>query len=342
MKKEISRNNHYLSQMYLDAWKNDNNEVLVYELLVPNEKCPIWKSKSTKSVGSYDSMFVRLKNGIEVDDIEEWFRDRYETPAKKSLEHAINDERITIDEWHCLIDFVACHIVRSPAYIIKILDLAKKDCIPIFEEKCEDISNFSEKEILNTIAENKTDKLNELFPIKITGIGSDNKNNEIFKIETIFGKQFYIWIMIHLLQNTSKILHSHKWGIITVDKNVILPTSDDPVICLNYNSESDYNFDGGWGKENSNILFPISPNKILYTQVGIKVKPRINVGYKTSLLFKKMIIEHSYRKVISNFVDKDVVRIKQRYVSEGEYKKEKKMWEDFQKNYLEKERDYIR
>ena len=128
----------------------------------------------------------------------------------------------------------------------------------------------------------------------------------------------------------------------TVDKNVILPTSDDPVICLNYNSESDYNFDGGWGKQNSNILFPISPNKILYTQVGIKVKPRMNVGYKTSLLLKKMIIEHSYRKVISNFVDKDVVRIKQRYVSEGEYKKEKKMWEDFQKNYLEKERDYIR
>ena len=41
-------------------------------------------------------------------------------------------------------------------------------------------------------------------------------------------------------------------------------------------------------------------------------------------------------------MDKDVVRIKQRYVSESEYKKEKKMWEDFQKNYLEKERDYIR
>ena len=29
----------------------------------------MWKSKSIKSVGSYDSMFVRLKNRIEVDDI---------------------------------------------------------------------------------------------------------------------------------------------------------------------------------------------------------------------------------------------------------------------------------
>ena len=159
MKKEISRNNHYLSQMYLDAWKNDNDEVFVYKLLVPHENYHMWRSKSTKSVGSYDSMFVRLKNGEEIDDIENWFRDKYETPSKKALEHAINDEKITIDEWHCLIDFVACHIVRSPAYIIKILDLAKKDCIPIFEEKCEDMSNFSESEILNTIVESKTDKL---------------------------------------------------------------------------------------------------------------------------------------------------------------------------------------
>ena len=33
------------------------------------------KSKSTKSVGSYDSMFIILKNGIEINDVEGWFRD---------------------------------------------------------------------------------------------------------------------------------------------------------------------------------------------------------------------------------------------------------------------------
>ena len=55
-----------------------------------------------------------------------------------------------------------------------------------------------------------------------------------------------------------------------------------------------------------------------------------------------MIIEHSHRKIISNFTDKDVVKIKKRYVSESEYKREKKMWKDFQKNYLEEEIDYIR
>ena len=55
-----------------------------------------------------------------------------------------------------------------------------------------------------------------------------------------------------------------------------------------------------------------------------------------------MIVEHSHRKVISKFKDDDVTKIKPRYINEIEFKREKKMWEDFQKNYLEKEIDYIK
>lgn len=342
MNKNLSRNNHYLSQMYLEAWKNKNNKVEVYELLVPNIKVPLWQSKSIKSVGSLDSIFVRIKNGIEIDDIERWFNVKYETPVKEALEHAINDERMTSDEWHYLIDFLACHIVRSPAYIVKILDLAKKDCVPIFQEKCEEISNVKEQEILKTISKYKENEDNELFPIKITDTGDIDEDKAILKVETIFGKQFYLWIMKHMLENTAKILHTHKWGIITVDEKVSLPTSDNPVVCLNYNNENDYNFDGGWGRKNSNILFPISPNKILYTQIGVKVRPRLQIDLKTSLILKKLIIEHSHRKIISNFKDTEIEKIKPRYVDLEEFRREKEMWENFQKDYLEKESEYIK
>ena len=68
----------------------------------------------------------------------------------------------------------------------------------------------------------------------------------------------------------------------------------------------------------------------------------MNIDYETSLLFKKIIVEHSHRKVISTYADKDAVIIKPRYVNESEYQREKKMWNDFQKDYLEKEIDYIR
>ena len=48
----ISRNNHFVPQMYLDAWKNKNNKVWTYDLLVPNENCNLWNERATKSIAS--------------------------------------------------------------------------------------------------------------------------------------------------------------------------------------------------------------------------------------------------------------------------------------------------
>lgn len=144
---------------------------------------------------------------------------------------------------------------------MKILELSKNKCESVFNETCEKISKITEEEIINKSIQNNN-MSNELFPIKITNMEKFDDKNNLLKIETIFGKQFYLWIIVHLLEETSKILHNHKWGIITVDDNVILSTTDNPVICLNYNNKNDYNFNGGWNQKKCNILFPISPKKI--------------------------------------------------------------------------------
>jgi hypothetical protein len=57
------------------------------------------------------------------------------------------------------------------------------------------------------------------------------------------------------------------WNVIHAAVGIYFPTSDDPVICLNYNSESEYDFKGGWGKKNGNIIMPISPKQLLITQI---------------------------------------------------------------------------
>lgn len=348
MNKNLSRNNHYLSQMYIQAWADENNRVELYELLVPNDNVPQWQLKSIKSVGSFDSFFVRLKSGEEIDDIEKWFNEKYETPAKAALSHAINGERITVGEWHCLIDFLACHIVRSPAFIIEKLcnvEMYKDSFQKAMYEMAEKFSKMQKEDF---IKERKFFELthngkynDELFPLKLTNLGSFDDDNALIKVETIVGKQLCLWVIKYLLENTAKILHKYKWSIITVDENVVLPTSDNPVVILNYYDENNYNFAGGWGSQNTNIIFPISPQKILFTEIGVKSAPRINLNYQMSLLLKKIIVEHSYRKIISNFKDEEVIKMKPRIVSETEFKIEKQMWVDFQKNYLEKEADYI-
>lgn len=344
----LSRNNHYLAQMYLDAWKNDKNKVCVYHLLVPNENVPLWKYKSTRSVGSEDNFYITL-NGVngETDTFEKEFNEKYETPAMIPLKKAINGERLSVEDWYILIEFVACSIVRTPSFLLKVLADGNNKYAASFQEEVDNISkkisNMKVEDLKEDLKNEDNSKENyDLFPIRFTNMGEgNNKDTSIIKIETIIGKQFYFFIMDYLLKNTVKVLHSHKWGIIEMDESVMLPTSDNPVICLNYNSYEDYNFGGGWGKKNSNIIFPISPNKIMYTQVGVKCKPRIKANYKFSLFIKKITIEHSHRVIISKTEDTDITRQKKRYVNLEEYNREKKVWSDFHKEYLEKESEYI-
>ena len=54
----ISRDNHFVAQMYLEAWKNSNNKVWTYDLLVPNENCNLWREKSIKSIASLQNFYI--------------------------------------------------------------------------------------------------------------------------------------------------------------------------------------------------------------------------------------------------------------------------------------------
>lgn len=339
----MRRNNHYNSQMYLKEWECEKNKAMVYELLVSNEKVPLWRKVSIENLCSIDSLFVRLKNKEETDDIEQWFNEKYETPAMKPLNKARRGEKLTHDDIDKIVDFIACEIVRAPAFIERILKIGKSEGKKILESELTNIKKMKKEYISRNYSKNKKEYNNEMFPTKITMFNNNTKGEKIsLKAETIIGKQFYLWIMKWLLENTAEVLHKHKWRIITVHENVKLPTSDDPVICLNYNNENDYNFGGGWGRENGNILFPISSNKIIYTQIGSENITDLNVDYKTSRLFKKMIIEHAHMQIISSYEDVEVQNIRKRVVDCEEFKKEKEKWKKFQENYLKDESRYIK
>lgn len=171
----MKRNNHYNSQMYLKAWECERNKTMVYDLLVSDERVPMWSKKSIENLCSIDSLFVRLKNQREIDDIENWFEHRFETPAKLPLEKAINGEKINWWEMHKLVDFMACHIVRTPVFIERILKKGKNEIKEIFEEECKKISNISKDEIKRKI--NVEDNNLSMFPLKMERVNDIEEND---------------------------------------------------------------------------------------------------------------------------------------------------------------------
>jgi len=340
----ISRNNHFVPQMYLDAWKNENNKVWTYDLLVPNENCNLWNERTTKSIASQQDFYIMLKDKEEADDIEKYLNEKFEMPASKPLKKAIKGEELSDDEWKAIINYIGCQIVRTPAFVSKMLNISKNKLKDMFQQTVSEIgevlNNVPLEELKNHSQEQDHTEENKMFPLKIIDTGIDCGDKRILKIETIIGKSYYLHEMMHLLCETIKVLHKHEWKIINLDERVKIPTSDDPVICLNYYSNNNYDFGGGWDNNGSEIIFPISPKKIIYTKVGAR-DIQFKLNYNLSMKIKTMIVEHAYRRIFSIDNEKWITKTRKRYVNMDEFNREKKMLENWHENYKNIEAEYL-
>lgn len=345
MNNNLSRNNHFVAQMYLDAWKNENNKVWTYDLLVPNEKCNIWNERSTKSIASQQDFYIRLNEDTEVDDIEQYLNNQFETPASIPMKKAVNGEKLLQEEWEKIISYIGCQIVRTPAFVSKMLEISKMNIVNTFKQAIQNIEEeLNSKSIEIIIQDSKKEKnnsKNDLFPLKIVDTGLEHGDKKIMKIETITGKSYYLCMLMHLLTETIKVLHNHEWKIIDIDERVKIPTSDDPVICLNYYNDKKYDFGGGWNKTGSEIIFPISPTKIIYTKVGEK-NINFRPDYQLSMLIKRIIVEHASRRIFSKDKEKWIIKSRKRHVNKSEFEREKEMLKNWHKNYIDMESEYLK
>ena len=332
----ISRNNHYVPQFYLEKW-GSNKKIWKYALLVPNENVPMWTSSSIKHTASQDNLYVRWYDGVEIDDFEQFFGSEFENKAKQSIDKAVSGERLSMDDWHNMIDFVGAQIVRTPAFYQKmrpIIRNAMKQALEESVEKLQKIEDISVLKAANHKIQSSFDQ--ELIPIQYVDEGESNISGFVdVRFETVEGKSTWLWAMRHLIKEPLKQLHNHKWSIITTE--VPIPTSDDPVICLNYYSENDYIFDGGWMQKGTEIICPISPYKILYTQVGVRHEPRIWYTKDQSAVFKKMIVEHAFREVYAMDQDPEVCVIRPRIINQELFVTEKREVDGWYQTYIDGE-----
>ena len=110
-------------------------------------------------------------------------------------------------------------------------------------------------------------------------------------------------------------------------------TSDNPVIRLNYygkNQECEYDFKGGWGSEGTEIFLPLSPQHLMYTQVGSRPALRGTIiPLDMAHYFQKFIVQHAHKFVFSSEVNYEVELIRPRIVDHNLYKEKEQKWNDW-------------
>ena len=335
---QLRKNNHYVPKLYLKQWAS-NGKIPTYRLLVPNDKCTLWKDHSINGIAFHQHLYTYVAAQGETDEFERWLDREFENPAEESIGRVINEQRLTTQHWHKLIRFLAAQDVRTPVRLKEFLTRQSRTLEPLLNEtlsssiaKLEKAAQFGVR-----LA---TPEDTDLSPFKIT-IERDGEGCGTIRAETVVGRRLWLHCCRNILSNTISHLMTHRWTILHAPHGITWPTSDNPVIRLNFESPTQYNFHGGWGRKNGNILLPLSPKHLLFTQVGSRSFPRgQTLNEDLALLVRQMIIEHADRYVFAH-EESDIEIIRPRKVCVQTFKSEQLAWQNWHNEQSKAEADLL-
>jgi hypothetical protein len=341
---QLHKDNHYVPQFYLKNWSNDGKTVWMYRRLVSHKNVEWWKKQSIENTAYFEHLYARQLNDSVSDEFENWLNYEIETPAKDVLEKINSNDNLTRDDLQKLIRFTAAQIVRTPAYFAK----NRSNWIEALPQVIEDATKKSiEKLMRYQRSENwsplPTSAPDKLIPLKCSVLEQQEETDTaLIKIDTIVGRSMWLSNIKRMATKNIEILLNHKWSIIEVASGIEWPTSDDPVIRLSYRDEQNYSFDGGIKQKNAEILFPLSPSKLLYTKVGSRQPiDRFNRDIQFSELVRRFILEHSFLHVYSKSPLKGMFQKCPRVVNEVEYKRINAMLKNWHLDNAEGEQEFL-
>jgi hypothetical protein len=336
----VRKNHHYVSQSYLKAWGKGHNKIWTYRVLVSHDSVPIWSQSSIRNIAKQQHLYTRSIAGSDSDDIEMWMDQEIETPAQMALSKARINEPLDNREWSCLLRFVALHDIRSPANYITSMNRWKSEMPEVIEEvlKSSD-AQFEVDRSQSPITRNRGHQDSTMIPMKVSKeIVTDSEFGHL-KAEVLLGRGLWLFSIRHLLTNTYKVLNQHNWSIIQAPKGLEWLTSDNPVVKLNYYRSGSYDFKGGWGNKGTEIIFPLSPNVLLYTQVG-ETKRLHNISVELAMMLNRFIAENAHRYIFAASPINGIGEVVPRVVNNDAYRNENMEWENWHARHKKLEMEY--
>src|SRR5262249_54843064 len=144
------------------------------------------------------------------------------------------------------------------------------------------------------------DALRNLFKVRIDPGGNSPGAQPSICAEVIVGRGYWVANMRRLLTGPAQIVRQHKWSIAKPAGDAEWITSDHPVLRLNYYYEQGtYDFKGGWGSKGTDIIFPMSPRHLLYTQIEADVPDRFTCSEELTQVIQRFLAERAHRWIFS-------------------------------------------
>jgi hypothetical protein len=334
---QITHDNHFVPQLYLKQWSRDRSRIWSYRILVSHQGVKKWELRPIRGVAFHRDLYTTVLNGEEVDDFEKWMETEFETPAQESINKVIQDKPLKPFDWINLARFLAAQDVRTPTSYLEARERWEKTLPTLLKNTLEE----TVKEMENTIKRENPlkvpDASNHLFKktlkVNITPDPTSPTRGGIIEAKITVGRELWLESQRFLLQKTAKALLNHKWSIVRPASGLEWFTSDHPVVRLNYYKEGSYDLKGGWGNPGGNLLMPLSPNHLLFTQIGSDVPDRFTFSREKTREIQRFIAERAFRWIFAKQPAEIIEKYRPRFVDSEKYKNEEellKKWHDEQ------------
>jgi hypothetical protein len=328
-KEAFRRDNHYVPRMYLKQWATDNQRLWVYRILVSHDGVPHWKAEAPRAVAYQSHLYTRYASGAESDEIEKWLHREFEAPAVEPFRKATSDLRMSGQDWRKLARFVVVQDLRTPARFLDMKRRLEATLPGIMDQALRDVISSLEKSLRDgsSLPDLKVEPADGGPPMRVIQKHEPNQPFGEIGVEMVIGRDLWLHEMKRLLTKVATKATEHKWTILHPPKDLTWFTSDDPVVRLNFTSLTQYDFDGGWGSPGTEIIMPLSPNHLLYTQIG-KSPPRRGTRMPVPLaeLTRRLIARHAHRSIFSSEKNPEVPILRPRVVDASMFDDERQQW----------------
>ena len=332
--------NHYVPEFYLKRWAAGTPRVWTYRLLVPHDHVELWKTHSLETIARRNHLYTRIQGREESDELERWFCTDFESPASPVIEKVVTGRSLTPNDWRTLARFVALQDVRTPARMTEIVNRASES-LPamlneVLERAVEDLRVAKEN---NQPLPVRDDSALIPLPIAVHTKFEPGADTGLLGLEAVAGRAYWLYAVEVLLTQTVRYLERHRWTVLRPPKGMKWLTSDNPVVKLNYYGDGTFDLGGGWGNPGSEIFLPLSPEHLLYTQVGCK--PRFSRGERLEecmgVQIQRFIVKNAHRYIFSEQLDPAVTNTRPRTVSQELVRMETQGWAQFHLTQTEAE-----
>lgn len=343
----VTRENHFVPQALLRRWSNDKAFLNAYELLVNHEEVPIWSRKSIRSAACQSDLYTEFDGERDSDAFEREVGRDYETPALAVIDDLVENRRVSAEGWRHLIDFFALQALRTRRAFITFAERA--------ERHINEALTHSVKE-----AEAMLSRWGRLLPAdtheRVSSARSrpaapyfkDTLRVRLEPLEdgravarAIVKSPRSLWTAgnRHILElGAAEVLRHHRWSVAEAHGDLEWPMADHPVVTLQFNSTTDYELTGGWGKQNTDLLLPISPKKLLFVEVGKKMANRFTLDADQTRFLQKVMVENAHRVVFTRNKEQWPIEVRPRVVDAKQYDDERanwRRWNEFHKRQEE-------